>query len=248
MQKIEDFRITLHNLFILNKYNILNNNSILLYSFYLSMLGKCCSLSQIKKHLKISYLMIVSCNSVLQYLHLVSLKKEKGKTSIVESVYTLSTEKLQKILKSKVVIDHIVELRNNTFNKYFTKSLNLSSTEQRMESKELDLLLSMLPSYCRSFKVTSKFLLDLKSLVKRVDLKQYTEWFIDRKIKTEIISGFSLSIFMYPTMITEYETVKDNYKTEQRRKKTTSGLKDLDTSKLDKDLVYIRSKKRGGIK
>lgn len=241
MQKLEKLKTTIDNLFTLNKYNILNTNSVMLYLFYFSKIGKPCSLNEIRKHLRVSYLAIVSCNSVLQYLNLVTLKKQKGKTSIVESVRPLLNDRLQQIIKTKSVVDHVIQLRNQTFNKYYSKQL--ISTADRTQSKELNLLLSMLPNYCRAFKVTSKFLQDLKKLAKRVDLKHYIQWFIDKKIKTEIISGFSLSIFMYPTMITEYEALKGNYDMEQKRKRTTSYVRSRDTDKWNRDYARLKRKK-----
>lgn len=219
--KLED---TLNNFFVLIIEGLLTNNVLALYLFYFINKGKYVTIRSIVKATKLAPTTIVLFNRVLATLGLLAVSVGSGgRANKITQVNLLDDEKLSSILNSSTIRDDLEKLRNNK------AGIGSHRSELAMSMNPIPrlvrIILKALPKDQRGFYVTEDRLRDLDKMDITLDFKDYTNWFVEEKIRTGKITRFNLGIFCFRGIFIEYKTNLKERARKDKRIYTSSRVK-----------------------
>ena len=248
---------SIENLTELIEKKLLNSTDLALYVYLAVHSGEAVSLRILQKRLAQSVTSIVHHIAILELLQLISIARiKKPRKHNVYTVKDLSKERVLKIVSDKnTYLSQIERLKDSKIGKYHPKALSVHTGSSLIldinnnisieeEGKCTDELSEPLKYVLR--KVPEEFATTVIVRPQQIhalqvlnddtnfDLQQYVKWFMDRKLGITV-DRFSLGIFLYPGMITEFKT-KQLKKKKSNRYKAKNKVPESDIQKKKKKL------------
>ncbi len=200
---------TLSNLLNLVTHDLITQTAVVVYLFCFVSKEEATPVSLLQERCKLSATIIRHHLEDFETLGLMQIERQVGKPLKIKTL-PVTDKRYSSIIDNSDAIDKIKKHRDVKIDKYNPK--RKLYIEERDACIQVSTLLHNLPEKYKPFTVTPASQRKLERLSAELDLEgfsleDYTKWFIKYKLDITVHS-FSLGIFYYPGIVTEYKNKK----------------------------------------